>query len=145
MYYPGTPSFSEAQSITLAVGTEASADFQISPIRSARVSGIVFNASGAPVQAMVQLVSEAIGIGASIESAGAPPAFMINADTNAGRPVHDRQRAAGSIHAHSEQFVHGRRRCRASREGIRTPVPTSHAGNHGARARDSDDVARRHW
>ena len=83
LFFPGTPSFSEAQSITLAVGNEAAADFQILPMRSARVSGIVFNASGAPVEAMVQLVSEAIGIGASIESAGPPPAFMINADTNA--------------------------------------------------------------
>jgi Carboxypeptidase regulatory-like domain len=83
LFFPGTPSFSEAQSITLAVGNEAAADFQILPMRSARVSGIVFNASGAPVEAMVQLVSEAIGIGASIESAGPPPAFMINADTTA--------------------------------------------------------------
>jgi hypothetical protein len=47
------------------------------------VSGIVFNASGAPVQAMVQLTSEAVGIGLSVESAGPPPAFMINADTGA--------------------------------------------------------------
>ena len=83
IFFPGTPSFSEAQSITLAVGTEAAADFQIQPLRNARVSGIVFNASGAPVQAMVQLTSEAVGIGLSLESAGPPPAFMINADTGA--------------------------------------------------------------
>jgi hypothetical protein len=81
VYYPGTPSFSEAQAITLAVGTEAAADFQLQPVRNARVSGIVFNASGTPVQAMVQLASEAVGMGPSVESAGPPSAFMINADT----------------------------------------------------------------
>ncbi len=83
IFFPGTPSFSEAQSITLGVGTEATADVQLLPQRSARVSGIVFNASGAPVEAMVQLMSEAVGIGLSLESAGPPPAFMINADTGA--------------------------------------------------------------
>ena len=81
IYYPGTPSFTDAQIITLAIGTEASADFQVQPLRNARVSGIVFNASGAPVQAMVQLSSEVVGMGPTMESAGPPAAFMINADT----------------------------------------------------------------
>jgi hypothetical protein len=81
IYYPATSNFSEAQTITLAAGTEASADFQLQPVRYARVSGIVFNASGAPEQAMVQLASEVVGIGSSIENAGPPSAFMINADT----------------------------------------------------------------
>jgi Carboxypeptidase regulatory-like domain len=81
IYYPATSNFSEAQTITLAAGTEASADFQLQPVRYARVSGIVFNASGAPEQAMVQLVSQVIGIGSTIENAGPPSAFMINADT----------------------------------------------------------------
>jgi hypothetical protein len=83
VFFPGTPNVSDAQSITLAVGTEAAADFQMLPLRNARVSGIVFNASGAPVQAMVQLTSEAIGIGMSVESSLPPPAFMINADSGA--------------------------------------------------------------
>jgi hypothetical protein len=84
LFFPGTPSFSEAQNITLAIGTEAAADFQIVPMRSARVSGIVFNASGAPVQAMVQLMSEAVGMGGpNVESAGGPPPFMMTADTGA--------------------------------------------------------------
>jgi len=83
LFFPGTPSFSEAQSVTLAVGTEASADFQIVPMRNARVSGIVFNASGVPVQAMVQLMSEAVGMGPAVESTGPPPAFMLNADADA--------------------------------------------------------------
>ena len=83
IYYPGTPSFTEAQSITLAVGTEASADFQLQPFRNARVSGIVFNASGAPVQASVQLSSEAVGLGPSFEQAGNPQAFTLIADSGA--------------------------------------------------------------
>ncbi len=83
IYYPGTPSFTEAQSITLAVGTEASADFQLQPFRNARVSGIVFSASGAPVQASVQLSSEAVGLGPSFEQAGNPQAFTLIADSGA--------------------------------------------------------------
>jgi len=84
LFFPGTPSFSEAQSVTLGVGTEASADFQVLPTRTARVSGVVFNASGAPAQAMVQLMSEAVGMGPSIDGAGGgPPPVMINADTDA--------------------------------------------------------------
>jgi predicted outer membrane repeat protein len=83
IYYPGTPSFTEAQSITLVVGTEASADFQLQPFRNARVSGIVFNASGAPIQASVQLSSEAVGLGPSFEQAGNPQAFTLIADSGA--------------------------------------------------------------
>jgi hypothetical protein len=81
IYFPGTPSFAEAQTITLAVGSEASADFQVQPFRNARVSGIVFNASGAPVAAMVQLTSEAVGTGPIFENASDPRAFMIGADS----------------------------------------------------------------
>jgi hypothetical protein len=81
IYYPGTPSFTEAQAVSLAVGTEASADFQIQPFRNARVSGIVFNASGAPVQAMVQLTSEAVGTGPTFENASDPRAFTLIADS----------------------------------------------------------------
>jgi hypothetical protein len=81
IYYPGTPSFIEAQPVSLAAGSEASADFQIQPFRNARVSGMVFNASGAPVQAMVQLASEIVGTGPTFENAGDPRAFMIVADS----------------------------------------------------------------
>ena len=81
IYYPGTANFTDAQSVTLAVGTEASADFQVQPFRNVRVSGIVFGASGAPVEAMLQLTSEAVGMGPSFERAGDPRAFMITADS----------------------------------------------------------------
>ena len=108
LFFPGTSSFSEAQSITLSIGSEAAADFQVLPLRNARVSGIVFNASGAPVQAMVQLVSEAIGIGASIENAGPPPAFMMNADTGAdGRFMLDNVPPGPYILTANSSFVAG--------------------------------------
>jgi hypothetical protein len=59
VYYPGTMNMAEAQPITLGAGVEASADFQIvSNVRTARVSGVVLNSSGVPVQAMVNLVSD---------------------------------------------------------------------------------------
>ena len=83
VYYPGSASFTEAQTINLALGTEASADFQLQPFRYARISGTVFNASGGPVQAMIQLSSEAVGMGPSFERAGDPRAFTIAADSAA--------------------------------------------------------------
>jgi hypothetical protein len=81
IYYPGTPSFTDAQIVNLAGGSEASADFQLQPFRNARISGTVFNASGAPVVAMVQLTSEAVGTGPIFENASDPRAFMIGADS----------------------------------------------------------------
>ena len=79
IYFAGTPTFTEAQVISLTVGTEASADFQLQPFRNARVSGRVFNSSGAPVTAMVQLSSEAVGTGPNLENAGNPRAFKMTA------------------------------------------------------------------
>jgi hypothetical protein len=80
IYFPGTPSFTEAQVISLAVGSESSADIQVQPFRNARVSGIVFNASGAPVQAMVQLSSDAVGMGPMLENSNDARAFMLMGD-----------------------------------------------------------------
>ena len=78
----GTPTITEAQPIALGLGGEAEADFQLMPLRNARVSGIVFNASGAPVQAMIHLMSEAIGMGGpSIDGGPGAQAFSINADS----------------------------------------------------------------
>ena len=109
LFFPGTPSFSEAQNITLAIGTEAAADFQIVPMRSARVSGIVFNGSGAPVQAMVQLMSEAVGMGGpNVESAGGPPPFMMTADTGAdGRFTIDNVPPGPYVLSANSSFVAG--------------------------------------
>jgi hypothetical protein len=62
VYYPGTANFAEAQPIALSIGSEASADFQIaSTQQTTTISGIVLNSAGAPVPAMVNLVSEAVG------------------------------------------------------------------------------------
>ena len=47
----------------------------------ARISGTVFNASGAPVQAMVQMASEVVAMGPTVEGFSPSPAFMLNADT----------------------------------------------------------------
>jgi hypothetical protein len=62
VYYPGTMNFAEAQPIILSAGAEASADFQIvETARSATVSGVVLNSSGAPAPgAMVNLLSETL-------------------------------------------------------------------------------------
>jgi hypothetical protein len=61
IYYPGTPSVAEAQAIAVAAGSEVAADFQLAPIQNARVSGVVLNSTGAPVEAQVGLVSEVVG------------------------------------------------------------------------------------
>jgi hypothetical protein len=70
VYFPGTMNFAEAQPITLGVGAEASADFQIAEaVRTARVSGVVINSSGAPIAAMVNLRSDTVSMGPGSESA----------------------------------------------------------------------------
>jgi hypothetical protein len=63
IYYPGTPSFAEAQPVTLDAGGEASADFQLTAVRGATVSGSVLDSAGRPVAAMVNLRSEVVAIG----------------------------------------------------------------------------------
>ena len=69
-YYPGTMNFAEAQPITLGVGAEASADFQIvEAVRTARISGVVLNSSGVPIAAQVNLRSDTISLGPASESA----------------------------------------------------------------------------
>jgi hypothetical protein len=76
-FFPGTPSFEEAQRVTLGAGGEARADIQISPIRAAVVSGIVVTSNGEPVaDAQVTLSSEAVAMGASAILAGPPPLMI---------------------------------------------------------------------
>jgi hypothetical protein len=81
IFYPGTPSFADAQPITIGAGTEVSADFQITPVRTASVSGIVLNSSGAPARAMVQLTSEVVGLGPSLDGGQTQPALSLIADS----------------------------------------------------------------
>jgi hypothetical protein len=81
IYYPGTPSFTEALPITIAPGAESTADFQLMPVRNARVSGVVLDSSGAPVEAMVHLASEAVGMGPVLANAAAASAMMLSGDS----------------------------------------------------------------
>jgi hypothetical protein len=78
-YFPGTANFAAAQTITLVPGLEASADFQIGNVRNARVTGIVINSSGSPVPAMVNLNSENVNTGPTIEGSSAA-AMQVHAD-----------------------------------------------------------------
>jgi Carboxypeptidase regulatory-like domain len=78
-YFPGTANFAAAQTITLAPGLEAAADFQIGNVRNARVTGIVINSSGRPMPAMVNLNSENINTGPTIEGSSAA-AMQVHAD-----------------------------------------------------------------
>jgi hypothetical protein len=82
IYYPGTPNVAEAQPITLGVGAEAPADFQLMPVSNARVSGIVIDSSGAPVPAMVNLTSEVVATGPAIDGSSAA-AFGLHGDSGA--------------------------------------------------------------
>jgi len=79
IFYPGTANVAEAQPITIGAGAEEAADFQLATVRYATVSGVVLNSSGAPVEAMVALLSEAVGLG-PVTDAGVA-AFRINADS----------------------------------------------------------------
>ena len=58
-YFPGTPSAADAQRISVAIGSEAQgADFALSAVRMARISGLVLNSEGRPVEsAMVTPMS----------------------------------------------------------------------------------------
>jgi hypothetical protein len=82
-FYPGTPSLQDALSVTLDVGGETRADIQIAEIRTATVSGIVLNSSGAPApDATVSLQSDAVAMGFSGLQSGGPPPLMITGHTN---------------------------------------------------------------
>jgi hypothetical protein len=48
-YYPGTTNVSEAQPVSVAVGQEVTADFQLVPGRLARVRGSVLDSNGRPL------------------------------------------------------------------------------------------------
>lgn len=72
-YYPGTPSASEAQPVSVSVGQEAAADFQLVPGRLARVSGTALDAAGRP------LTSGTVSLTLRLEG-GWVPAFGGNAD-----------------------------------------------------------------
>jgi hypothetical protein len=80
-YYPGTANIADAQPIRLTAGIEAIAEFQLAAVRNARVSGIVVSTSGAAARAMINLVSDTVSTGPSME--GGPPALAVHGDSEA--------------------------------------------------------------
>lgn len=61
-YFPGTGNISDAQRITLTLGTEQSGiNFVLQPVRAVRVSGTVVDSNGAPTQAMLNLTPAGFG------------------------------------------------------------------------------------
>jgi hypothetical protein len=70
-YFPGTGNVTEAQRISLELGSEANAEFQLLPVRRRRVTGSVFTSSGAPASALLNLVSEASELGVPFGLGGA--------------------------------------------------------------------------
>jgi len=69
-YYPGASSLAEAQHIRLGLGTEANASFALLASPPARVSGVVMSSSGSPVDAYLNLVSEASELGVPVSYGG---------------------------------------------------------------------------
>jgi protocatechuate 3,4-dioxygenase beta subunit len=49
-FYPGTANAAEAQRVTVGIGQEVTADMQLTAMRVSRVSGIVVDASGQPIE-----------------------------------------------------------------------------------------------
>jgi hypothetical protein len=57
-YFPGTPSLSEAQRVTVSIGEEVSADLQLVPTRVSKVTGVIVDEHGRPApMSMVSLQS----------------------------------------------------------------------------------------
>jgi hypothetical protein len=58
-FYPGTADFATAQKVRVGPGAEATADFTLLTVRTARLSGFVVPARGRPVNAFLSLASDA--------------------------------------------------------------------------------------
>jgi hypothetical protein len=63
-YFPGTGDLAEAQRIKLGLGAEATATFQLLPVRPTRISGTVTTGAGSPADAFLSLVSQGTELGA---------------------------------------------------------------------------------
>jgi hypothetical protein len=71
-YYPGTPSLSGAQALTISPGqTISGMRMPLLPVRSVRVSGVVSDSSGAPVAGAFVSVDVPLGAGAMSSKGGA--------------------------------------------------------------------------
>ena len=69
-YYPGTGDFAAAQKVRVAPASETVADFPLLPVRTARVSGIVYTSEGRPADAFLNLTSDAGELGAPLGAGG---------------------------------------------------------------------------
>jgi hypothetical protein len=69
-YYPGTGDFGSAQKVRVAPGSEAVADFPLLPVRTARVSGVVYTSTGHPADAFLSLTSDAGELGTPLGAGG---------------------------------------------------------------------------
>jgi hypothetical protein len=100
-YYPGTPNAAEAAPITVRVGDETSAEFQLMAMRLARIQGIVLDGSGKPGGTETMLMAAPkdsavggmahVGSGTRVEADGtftigglAPGVYHITATTRFG-------------------------------------------------------------
>jgi hypothetical protein len=88
-YFPGTGGLAEAQRIKLGLGAEASATFQLLPLRTTRVSGVVLSGAGSPADAFLSLVSENSELGVPIGVGGVtrPDGTFTLANVSPGRYV----------------------------------------------------------
>ena len=69
-FYPGTPDFALAQKVRVTSAAEATVDFALLPVRTARVSGFVATSEGRPAEAFLSLAAEAGDVGMSFGSGG---------------------------------------------------------------------------
>jgi hypothetical protein len=72
-YYPGTPSATEAQQVTLNFGQELSVTFPLVAARAARISGVVRNSDGAPATRPSVSLTQVIGTGFTSRGLPAQP------------------------------------------------------------------------
>lgn len=98
-YFPGTGDLAEAQKISLELGSEALAQFQLLPARRVRVSGAVLQSGGGPASAFLNLMSDAgehgvpLGVGAATREDGSftlpdvtPGTYTLYASLRNGEP-----------------------------------------------------------
>jgi hypothetical protein len=70
-YYPGTPSVSEAQRLTVAIGQEVVADFELIPATLSRITGVAVDSAGKPLAGgMVMLAPRPDGLGMMLGGSG---------------------------------------------------------------------------
>ena len=70
-FYPGTPNSDEAQTVTLGIGQEMNVQFQVTAMRTSRVTGVVIGSDGTPLAGMsLSLVTQIGASGFSSMGAG---------------------------------------------------------------------------